>query len=62
MKLTSFSRGYWEMAKACGQAKSNVLRDYDLIKDRESGKTLGQLEIKYGISRQRVCEILKENK
>lgn len=62
MRLTSFSRGYWEIAVKCNGAKETLLRDYDLVKDRDNGKTLGQLENKYGLSRQRVCEILNKYK
>lgn len=62
MKLLKMSRGYWEIAVQCKASKTNVLRDYDLLKDRENGKSLGQLEIKYGISRQAICDIISKYK
>lgn len=62
MKLTSFSRGYWEIAVQCNGSKDTVLRDYDLLKDRQSGKTIGQLEVKYNLSRQQICNILNKYK
>ncbi len=62
MKLTSFSKGFWQSAVQCKGADPLVLRDYDLLKDREGGKTLGQLEVKYKISRQQVCNILNKYK
>lgn len=61
-KFISFSRGYWELAVQCKGSKETVLRDYDLLKDRKNGKSIGQLEIKYGISRQAVYDIINKYK
>lgn len=62
MKLTGFSRGYWEISVQCNASKEIVLRDYDLLKDRERGMSIGQLEIRYNLSRQQVCNILNKYK
>lgn len=62
MTLLKFSRSYWEMAKACGGSDPLVLRNYDILSDRKQGKTIGQISIKYGISRQQVFNILNKYK
>jgi len=49
------------MAKACGGAKDNVLRNYDILTDHKKGKTIGQLAIKYGLSRMQIFRIVNEN-
>lgn len=61
MTLLKFSRSYWEMAKACGGAKDNVLRNYDILIEHKKGKTIGQLSIKYGLSRMQISRIVNEN-
>lgn len=58
MKLLKFSRSYWEMAKACGGGRENVLRDYDIQKERKEGKTIGQLAIKHGLSEMQISRII----
>jgi len=58
MKLLKFSRSYWEMAVACGGSKENILRDYDILKERKAGKTIGQLSIKHGLSEKQICVII----
>lgn len=58
MKLTSFTRGFWESAVQCNGAKESVLRDYDIVKLKESGKTIGQIAIKFGITERYVIKIL----
>ena len=60
MKLLKFSKSYWEMAVACGGAKKSTLRNYDILKDRTDGKTIGQLAIKYGLSEMQISRILKD--
>ena len=62
MKLTSFSKGFWQSAVECKGANPNILRDYDIVKAREDGKTLGQIAIKYGLSEKRICEIVNKYK
>lgn len=63
MKLTSFSRGFWESAVECKASPKVILNHYDLLKDRQEGKkTIGQLAVKYGISRQQVCNIINKYK
>ncbi len=60
MKLLKFSRSYWEMVVAYGGNKENVLRDYDIQKDRDAGKTIGQLAIKYGLSEMQISRIIRK--
>jgi len=62
MKLTSFSRGYWEISVQCKASDDLILRDYDLIKMRESGKTIGQLSIRFDLSERQVINILNKYK
>lgn len=57
-KLTKFTRSFWETAVAYGGSKPNVLRDYDIIKDRDRGLSCGQLAIKYDITCVQVMRIL----
>lgn len=61
MKLLKFTRSYWEMAVACGGNKENVLRDYDIQKEHKAGKSLGQLAIKYNLSKMQIYRIVKDN-
>lgn len=61
MKLLKFSRSYWEMAVACGGGKENVLRDYDIQRERKEGKTIGQLAIKYHLSEMQICRIIRNH-
>lgn len=39
----------------------NVLRDYDIQKERKAGRTIGQLAIKYGLSERQIINIINEN-
>jgi len=59
-KLLKFSRSYWEMAKACGGAKDDVLRDYDIQKEYASGKSMGQLSIRYNLSKAQISRIVND--
>lgn len=58
--ITKFSRSFWETAVAYKGSKPSVLRDYDLLKDRERGLTCGQLAIKYSITCTAVMDIIKK--
>lgn len=60
MKLTSFTRGYWECAVQCKGSNENILRDYDILKLKESGKTIGQIAIKYDLSERQIINILNK--
>jgi len=62
MKLTSFSKGFWQSAVECKGANKNILRDYDIVKAREEGKTYGQIAIKHGLSEKQVCVIVAKYK
>lgn len=62
MKLLKFSRSYWEMAVACGGAKDNLLRNYDIVKLKQEGRTIGQIAIRYGLSERQIINILNEYK
>lgn len=57
-KLLRFSRSHWETAVAYEGSKENILRDYDILKDRERGLSCGQLAIKYGITCQAIMKIV----
>ncbi len=59
-KLTKFSRSFWETAVAYEGSDPIVLRNYDVLKDRERGLTYGQLAIKYSISQTMVMKIINQ--
>lgn len=56
--IEKLSRGYWEIAVKHKGCDPIILRDYDIIKDRERGLTLGQLAIKYNMTKMNVIKIL----
>lgn len=60
MKLTSFSKEFWKTAVECKATKKNLLRDYDIISDRERGLTIGQLAIKYKLSEKQISVIINQ--
>lgn len=60
MSLLKFSRSFWETAVAYKGSDENILRDYDILKEKQDGKTLEQIAIKHSISRRRVCAILSK--
>lgn len=62
MKLLKFSRSFWETAVAYGGSDKTVLRDYDILRDLESGKTWSQIQIKYDVSRDTVSRITNKYK
>lgn len=43
-------------------AKPNSLRNYDIVSDRQRGLSLGQLAIKYDLTRMQIIRILNDNK
>lgn len=62
MSLLKFSRSFWETAVAYKGSDPNVLRDYDVLADLAKGKTWTQIQIKYNISRDTVCNIVRKYK
>lgn len=59
-KLLRFSRSHWETAVAYEGSDPLVVRDYDILKDREKGLSCGQLAIKYGITCQAIMKIINK--
>jgi Mor family transcriptional regulator len=43
-------------------AKPNSIRNYDIVSDRQRGLSLGQLAIKYELTRMQIIRILNDNK
>jgi Mor family transcriptional regulator len=43
-------------------AKPQSLRNYDIVTDRQRGLSLGQLAIKYDLTRMQIIRILNDNK
>lgn len=43
-------------------AKPTSLRNYDIVSDRQRGLSLGQLAIKYNLTRMQIIRILNDNK
>lgn len=60
MSLTRFSRSFWETTVKYGGSDETVLRDYDIIKAKEDGKSNTQIAIKHGISRMTVIRTVKK--
>lgn len=60
MSLLKFTRNFWETAVKYKGSKPEVLRDYDILQDRKSGKTLTQCAIKHNVTRRTVIEIQKK--
>jgi len=58
--IEKLSRGYWEIAVKHRGCDPLVLRDYDIIKDHERGLSLGQLAIKYCMTKRNIINILKK--
>ena len=59
-KLTKFTRDFWATAVAYGGSNPIVLRDYDILKDRERGLSCGQIAIKYSISCTMVMKVINK--
>jgi hypothetical protein len=60
--MTKFSRSFVETAVAYGVAGKLKLLHYDVLKDREEGKTLSQIAIKRKINVRSVSRILNQYK
>jgi DNA invertase Pin-like site-specific DNA recombinase len=60
--ITKFSRQFVETAVEYGLADKLKLLHYDILKDREQGKTLSQIAIKRGINVRSVSRILNSYK
>lgn len=60
MKPTNFSRDFVKTAVDYKIAQPCALRDYDILKDREAGKSLQQIAIKHDLSKQSIISILKK--
>lgn len=58
--ITKFSRDFWATAVKYKGSDPKVLRDYDILKGREEGKSITQLAIKFQVSRVTINEILKK--
>jgi hypothetical protein len=60
--ITKFTRKFWE---TCVQYKGTdkiVLRDYDMMKLHERGKSLQQIATKYGLTKRGVIKALAKYK
>lgn len=60
MRLTSFTRSFWKTVVECKATDELILKHYDIIKDRESGMSVGQLAIKYQMSSRNIFKILEK--
>lgn len=58
MSLLKFSRSFWETAVAYKGSDPDVLKHYDILADLKKGKTWTQIQIKHGVSRQTVSNII----
>lgn len=57
--ITKYSKTFIENMVKDKVAEPKVLRDYDILKDRERGLSIGQLCIKYGLSKPTIISIIK---
>lgn len=62
MSLLKFSRQFWETAVAYKGSDPNVLRDYDILTDLNKGKTWTQIQIKHGVCRTTIANIVSKYK
>jgi hypothetical protein len=60
--ITRFSKSFIMTCVANKIAQPNLARDYEIVKAHEGGTSLGRLAIKFGISRQRVQQIVEQYK
>jgi Mor family transcriptional regulator len=61
--LTRFSKGFIEMmAKEKVATDKNITRDHQILSDKEAGKSISQLAIKYSLDRSSICDILRKYK
>jgi len=57
--ITKYSKTFIENMVKDKVAEPKILRDYDIMKDRDRGLTIGQLCIKYSLSKPTIISILK---
>jgi len=57
--ITKYSKTFIENMVRDKVAEPKILRDYDILKDRDRGLTIGQLCIKYQLSKPTIFAILK---
>lgn len=57
--ITKYSKTFIENMVKDKVAQPKTLRDYDILKDRERGLTIGQLCIKYNLSKPTIISIIK---
>lgn len=57
--ITKYSKQFIQNMVNDKVAHPKTLRDYDILKDRERGLTIGQLSIKYDLHKTTILEILK---
>ena len=57
--ITKYSKEFIKNMIKDGIASPKVLRDYEVIKDRERGLTIGQIAIRHQLHRTTVMDILQ---
>ena len=58
--ITKFSRKFWETAVAYKGSKPSILKSYDIMKMVEAGKSLQQIAIKTGVTKQAISKIVNK--
>jgi acetone carboxylase gamma subunit len=59
--ITKYSKQFIQNMVNDKVAHPKVLRNYDIIKDRQRGLTIGQLCIKYDLHKTTILDILKND-
>lgn len=62
MSLLKFSRSFWETAVAYKGSDPDILKHYDILSDLQKGKTWSQIQIKHGVCRQTIANIITKYK
>lgn len=60
--ITKFSKQFIQNMVNEKVAEPRILRNYDIIVDRNRGLSVGQLCIKYAMSKSQILRIINENK
>ena len=58
--ITRFSRGFIKTCVENKVSEPEVLRNYDIITAHKDGKTIGQLAIKFGLSKKHIHHIINK--
>lgn len=58
--ITRFTRGFIKTCVDNKVSEPTVLRDWDIIKSHNEGKTIGQIAIKFGLSKKHIHHLINK--